>query len=243
MKKSFTLLEITITIALIGLIAVILLALNNPAQQVNKANDGKRKYHLTQLSKSYEEYYNDKDCYPAPADVCYDDPQTEVDYYSCHICGTHPSSPDFSPYVKPLPCDPRFPAFNYEYQVNDLTCPTEYKIYAQLAITTDPVISQLNLSNCGYNYGVSSQNTQLACVNHITPTIFSPTITPIPRPTPKSSGQLCSNTSLLFFINTQNECNTCGDYEQCQNNYPSYDYFIDSGGPGIFGCTLTCIKD
>jgi len=135
--------------------------------QINKGQDGKRKHELTQLNKVFEDYYNDKQCYPKPGEVCYN----TISPTTCNICGNESAPPSFSifsPYLSRLPCDPRQPTKKYLYQVDNSSCPTWYRIYTTLSNTVDPVIVSVGCSNgCGptddksYNYGVTSPNTDL----------------------------------------------------------------------------------
>jgi len=135
MKKGFTLMEILIVVALIVALATALLITLNPLAQINKGQDSKRKHELTQLNKVFEDFYNDKQCYPKPDEVCYKDKTSTV----CPICGNDAGSPDFNPYLPQLPCDPRHSQKKYLYQIDDTTCPTYYRIYTTLSNTADPV--------------------------------------------------------------------------------------------------------
>lgn len=162
MKKSFTLLELLIVISIIVLIAIVALISLNPKKQIEKSQDTKRKQELNQLGKVIEDYYNDKNCYPPPGEVCYN----YTGGTTCNICGNHVDSPDFDPYLSNLPCDPQQPTKKYLYEVDDLDCPSWYRIYADLSNNTDPIISEVGcISGCGpngsYNYGVSSSNVGL----------------------------------------------------------------------------------
>ena len=170
-KNGFTLMEIIIVVAFIALIAVAVFVLLNPLKQIKKSWDGKRKTELDQLRKVLENWYNDKNCYPKPAQICYDSPKnTPRGTYICHICGQESTSPSFSPYLLKLPCDPEHPTKKYLYQVENLNCPTWYKIYATLDTNSDPAIAEVGCSQgCGigdftgfiFNYGVTSPNTNL----------------------------------------------------------------------------------
>lgn len=132
--------------------------------QIDKARDAQRKDHLNRLKISFEDFYNDKKCYPKPSEVCYND----TGGTTCNICGKESISPSFSPYLSHLPCDPSQPAKIYLYQVDSISCPKWYRVYAVLANTSDPVIAEIGCQNgCGptddknYNYGVTSPNTGL----------------------------------------------------------------------------------
>lgn len=151
-KKGFTLLEVTIVIAITAVIFAGLVILIDPLGQINKANNTKRKADLSQLQKALEDWYNDKGCYPKPSEICYDNPvnnctglgaqnRLTVVSQTCHICGSNSNSPSFSPYLDPLPCDPQSPRFEYLYEVEpdgarDCTidhtanCPQWYRAYS-----------------------------------------------------------------------------------------------------------------
>lgn len=222
-KKAFTLMELLIVISLLIIIAIVVLIALNPWGQINKSNDSKRKHELTQLSKVFEDYYNDKQCYPRPQDICYS--STEIGYnplsdVKCYFCGNTSGSPQINAYISRLPCDPQHPAKKYLYQVDNNNCPSWYRIYSKLSYSSDPVIAEVGCSaGCGpspdysYNYGVSSPNIGLET----------------------SVQQLCSLAGSLY-VNPF--CNICGTYDQCKATHPDKIYYTDPGS-----CTTTCIKD
>jgi four helix bundle suffix protein len=235
--KGFTLMELLLVIALIALLATALLILFNPKKQIEKAQDSKRKTEITQLQKVLEDWYNDKNCYPKPEEICYDSPTSNN---TCHICGHHPSSPKFTPYLSSLPCDPQYPRKNYLYYFDDSACPKSYVIYTSLSNTTDPAIAQVNCQNgcgpdddCHFNYGFSSPNTSPHTCQSNQPTI-PPTNTPYPT---NQSNFYCRDYSSLYILDNKNICNICGNYNQCLQSYPNNQFFIDSN------CQTTCIKN
>lgn len=198
MKQSFTIIEIIIVITLIALVASGTLALLNPWQQMNKGYDAQRKKNLDTLRKTLEDWYNDKNCYPKPSEICYN---AQLQYapdeaITCNICGNHSSSPSSSPYLEKFPCDPESPKKNFLYQVDNITCPKWYRVYSKLSNENDQTINDLGCAKdaCGlrpyygYNYGVASPNTDLE----------------------KSSLYNCYTNSLT--------CNACGSsYTICQS--------------------------
>lgn len=214
-RFAFTLMEIMIVVTLLVTLAIALLITLNSWGQINKGHDSKRKQELTQLSKALEDYYNDKQCYPTPAKICYN----ATGGTTCNICGNETTSPPFSPYLSRLPCDPRQPVKRYLYQVDNASCPTWYRIYTTLSNQSDPIISTVGcISGCGlspnfsYNYGVTSPNIGL-----------------------ETNNILCSLTTLLY-INPF--CNICGTYSQCKISFPSETYYIDANS-----CMVACTKD
>lgn len=173
-NSGFTLMELLIIVALIAVIATTVLILLNPMQQINKAKDSQRKHDMDVLRKTFEDYYNDKSCYPKPNEVCYNakSQYAPSEAIICNICGNE-SAPlnfsNFSPYLPKLPCDPESPRKEFLYQVDDLVCPKWFRVYSKLNVKDDQAINDLACSGeaCGpkpvygYNFGVTSPNIDL----------------------------------------------------------------------------------
>ena len=246
-KNGFTLMEILIVVALLVALAIALLITLNPWAQINKGHDTKRKHELTLLSKEFEDYYNDNNCYPPPEKVCYDAPTQRPDgSFICHICGSESTSPSFSPYLSQLPCDPRQPTKKYLYQVDSLTCPSLYRGYAYLTNNADPVAKDYcsggGSGETDYNWGVASPNTQ--------PSINCTEITSTPTPTtlPSSTPTPVSSTPTPTLTPAPGDY-YCQGYQNCSsfdnliwNCSPT---FLDPFCTGSNGCTSqigTCIK-
>jgi len=180
---SFTLLEILIVVALIAVLAAVAISLLNPLQQLYKTWNAKRKSDLSHLKKSFEDFYNDKNRYPRPSEVCYDLLSLErVDNYgqlacSCHLCGHNSNSPSFSSYLSQLPCDPQSSSKEYLY---DYDCrsnganPQWFRVYSYfsgvaggLNEDSETLTLGCNYEGCGpdpdygYSYGVNSPNVDL----------------------------------------------------------------------------------
>lgn len=197
-NTAFTLLEILIVIALLALVITAFIVLINPKLQIDKANDNKTKNDLAIFKKALEDYYNDRNCYPSPKQICYAGSLNgnPVNKNPCYVCGNENTSPDFSPYLKRLPCDPKHPAKKYLYQVDKVSCPTWFKIYADFDTTNDPAIYTLGCGNggCGvppkygYDYGETSPNTEL------------------------------NKTSFFYCLTKTSTCDNCLDYQNCLNN-------------------------
>lgn len=140
-KKGFTLIELLIVIAIIVIIFLILLT--NLRTQLQKANDGKRKTDLYKIQKSFEEYYNDNQCYPGTGilDVC--------------------AGNGLSPYLSKIPCDP-VKKTPYYYSPEASSACNGYRVCAILENLADPDILNAGcnpVTGCGvapgYNYCVS----------------------------------------------------------------------------------------
>jgi len=231
MKLSFTLMEFLIITAIIALLATAVLVLFNPKKQVEKAWDNKRKHELSQLQKVLEDWYNDKNCYPKPSEICFD---TVSESLSCHLCGTEKTSPQISPYLSQIPCDPQHPQKMYLYQVDNVFCPSSYKIYA--------LLSENQGQGTNYNYGVASGNTSPLPYPSVSyPTILSPTSATIPPsptsfPTPINSPIPCPDDPANKFCLKNNVCNTCGTFSQCSQPAACNPYQLYSD----YGCQNPC---
>lgn len=205
-KNGFTLMEIIIVIAIIAVLGIIAIILFNPIVQINKGKDAASKHDLAELKKVFEDFYNDKGCYPKVADVCYDPPANPSGdgTYQCHICGKVSTPDGIKPYISQLPCHPDFPAKKYLYQVDNNSCPTWYRVYTILDVSSDPIINTVGciMNSCGppypyiYNYGVSSPNIDL---------------------------QRSGNFFCPFYNNSThlNDCNSCIGYASCLQNCPN----------------------
>jgi prepilin-type N-terminal cleavage/methylation domain-containing protein len=68
-KRAFTLIEILIVMATIGLISTSAVAVIDPINLNNKANDTKRLADIEKIKIAQEEYVNDKGCYPSTSPV------------------------------------------------------------------------------------------------------------------------------------------------------------------------------
>lgn len=227
-RKGFTLLELLVVISLIILLAVIALVLFNPWAQIGKGYDAKRKHDLSELRKAYEDYYNDKGCYPTGNIICYNAPQEDkkgvgggatLVGYSCNICGREITPPDFSPYLSSLPCDPQHPTKDYLYQYDPSSCPSWYRLYTDFSNEKDNESLSLGCSmgGCGlkyppaltpqygYDYGVSNTNLEISNVYNC--------------------------------LDGSNLCNTCNSYLDC---------IVDTGCPDknkIYGSRGLCCDD
>jgi len=208
-NPCFTLMELLIIIALIAILATALLVLFNPKKQIEKAWDAKRKNDLNTLRKVLEDYYNDKGCYPTGNIICYNTPQENkkgvgvgatLVGYSCNICGTEPTPPNFSnfsPYLSVLPCDPQHPTKDYLYQYDPSSCPQWFRIYSMFSIRDDSDSKFLGCpyGGCGLAYP--------------------------PTPTPQYgydygvSNTVLESSNVYNCIDQTNTCNTCNTYDQC----------------------------
>lgn len=232
-KNGFTLMELLIVVALISIIAVTAIVLFNPFAQLGKGYDVKRKHELAQLQKALEDYYNDKGCYPKPADLCYslppNLPPTKVcggvggggllESFKCNICGNESSSPPFSPYLSKLPCDPQHKQKQYLYEVaakSLLTCntaepepidpcPQWYRVYSSFSNKSDSSTEEIGcqMSGCGMKPNYG----------------YDYGVT--------SPNEKLRKTSVYYYFTQGSTCDVCSSYEFCKSTgcsvYPSSD--------------------
>lgn len=221
-KKAFTLMELLIVITIIALIAVVALVLFNPMKQIGKSYDARRKHDLAEFQKAMEDYYNDKGCYPALTDTCYDSSSPAnvcgpgvggnrpLESQTCHICGDESDSPPFSPYLAKFPCDPQHKQKQYLYEVPAVSgllcsappisgiepCPQWYRVYSSLSNQSDLAIDELGCQDggCGIPpvYGYEYG-------------VASP-------------NEKLRRTPAYFCYTTTNTCDSCGSYESCKAN-------------------------
>lgn len=157
--RGFTLIEMIVVTAIVSLFAVGIVAVINPAQQVLKANDARRKSDLNTLQRGLEAYYHDFGSYP-PASSYKIAPQGVPLAWGVA----------WSPYMNTLPKDPNG-SRSYIYYVS--ADGQSYIVYASLEkATTDPQscnagaactsLSSRSIASsaCGgtCNYGVASSD-------------------------------------------------------------------------------------
>jgi len=194
MKKSFTFVEMLIAISVIALISVVAILLLDPTRQIKKVWDGQRKHDLSTLRRTFEDYYNDKNHYPKPDDVCFDPPETKEEYCICRICGLNRNN--IVGYLSRLHCDPQHPQRDYLYQFDcdETEGPTWYRIWAQLSEE-----GKQGASSYGAPYNVSVAS----------PNVDNPETLEQPPACPADPGnKYCLKSGY---------CNNCGSFANCSN--------------------------
>jgi type II secretory pathway pseudopilin PulG len=174
-SHGFTLFEILIVFSIIVLIILFLLL--NLSSQVQRAQDSRRKSDLSRLQKIFEEYYNDRQCYP----------YLEV-LQECN-------GSQLSEYIKKVPCDPVTKTPYLYVNGGDNLC-LGYKICTKLQnlkdtdiirAGCDPVAGCENAEGNNYCVGVGAPEANPGAI--ITPEI---TVTIGPTPTPLPDGLSCT---------------------------------------------------
>lgn len=127
--------------------AVMIIGIFNAIGIQNKARDAQRKKDLNRIKIAFEEYYNDKGCYPNSI------LKTKlVDKLNCG------SSSVFVPYLTPWPCDPNGEPYRINLDHNNTLCPRTFNIGTFLENKKDKDLRYINNDHCKPNYGVSSSN-------------------------------------------------------------------------------------
>ena len=126
LSSGFTLIEILIAVALIGIMAVGIIIALDPLAQIQKAQDAKRKSDLSQIQKALETYYQDYGRYPQSSPDNITLPHRIVNRFLVVEWG----STDFQPYMSILPKDPSS-SKKYVYNSTGLDGQTYY-LYASL---------------------------------------------------------------------------------------------------------------
>lgn len=98
-NKGFTLLELMIVIAVLSILSAGIITILNPYEQIQKANDSRRKSDLSQLQKAIEQYYEDNGRYPLQSD----DGSYQIVGVNSNIL---PWGTPWTPYMNLLPKDP-----------------------------------------------------------------------------------------------------------------------------------------
>lgn len=162
--QGFTLIEMIVVIALVGIIAATALAAINPNAQLQKSNDAHRKADLESLQHALELYYQDKNVYPT----------SSSDFKIMSGASTLSWGSSWQPYMATLPKDPTLKN-TYVYYSPPSAAGQTYYLYANVQRgSNDPQACNKgaacqsigsaagfpSASACGgtCNYGVSSSN-------------------------------------------------------------------------------------
>jgi prepilin-type N-terminal cleavage/methylation domain-containing protein len=133
-KQGLTLVELLVVVGIITTLALVSIWFFRG--QIFKGNDAKRKGDIHKIQLALEEYEKDHDCYP---------PSTLV---SCNP-GT-----GLVPYLNRVECDPATKT-SYFYEPENETCPSWYRIHANLENLQD---ADINNPGGTFNFYTGSPN-------------------------------------------------------------------------------------
>ena len=141
-KKSFTLIELLLAMALLSILIVLLLGNFNTT--LKRGRDQQRKNDLSQVQKALELYYEENQSYPA-FDVISPNPSKKL--CKSQLCGGGTTE---SVYMVKTPKDPSA-AYTYKYVYEAVALPSYYYLYSYIENDLD---QGSGVSIKGYSTGV-----------------------------------------------------------------------------------------
>ncbi|MFA5025384.1 MAG: prepilin-type N-terminal cleavage/methylation domain-containing protein [Candidatus Shapirobacteria bacterium] len=151
-KKGLTLVEILIVLTILSVLIIAAVSGMDPIGTMAKARDTQRKKDLNRIKIAFEDYFNDRNCYPSQGLV---DMLTDVSRCKSDV---------FSPWLGNWPCNPGDTPYSIVIG-DDENCPKWYKVMTFLENKSDPQISDQGGIGDGVgiplNYGVASENISL----------------------------------------------------------------------------------
>ncbi|AKM83449.1 MAG: pilin domain-containing protein, general secretion pathway protein G [Candidatus Woesebacteria bacterium GW2011_GWF1_31_35] len=165
MKKAFTLVELLVVMAIIGVLAALAVGSFRTAQM--RGRDAQRKSDLKQISNSLELFYADYGKYPSDVTGriagCPYNPALSTGT-SC-TWGISEFSDSKTVYFKILPIDPTSPTTEYIYGLVN-SSNQKYRLFARLENPKDQNIDSSITVICGSgklcNFAVTSANTSVS---------------------------------------------------------------------------------
>ncbi len=166
--NGFTLIELIIVIAVLGVLFTALLTTVNPLEQFKKSRDTQRKSSIGQIQRALESYYQDHGQYPAS------DNSYRIVSIVNSITTTLSWGDTWQPYMDVLPTDPKSPARKFAYYSPVASKGQSYYLFVSLERgASDPAVCNngVNCTStpannmCGNgvfcNFGVTSPNVSI----------------------------------------------------------------------------------
>ncbi len=161
-QKGISLVEVLIVFAIVVLLVLAATGNLNPIAQVNKGYDARMKKDLARIKVAFEEYYNDRGCYPS----------YELIHNQWRLGdGENCNKPlSFFPWLSPWPCQPDGVSYRIVVDMSEKNydCPSWFKVFAKLSNKNDKDVPPgwydgefrlaEEVTNLDANYGVSSTN-------------------------------------------------------------------------------------
>jgi len=148
LKKGVTLIELMVVMLILAILMVAMTAALNPANLINKGKDATRKKDLKRIKIAFEEYYNDKGCFPSQAMI------DELNSAPCGSTGLYQ--------LNPWPCEPGGGHYRILTEPPISNCPDWFAALTTLRATSDK--DMIKVEGKKYNYCVSSTN--VACMDY-----------------------------------------------------------------------------
>lgn len=175
-SAGFTLVELSIDLAILAILLTFIIFLIDPVRQINKARDAERLHDLSQIKIALDTYYNDHGCYPLSLPF-----------------GSEWRE-DGSLYMKQVPQDKRCtdnPSYCYTYRYDEQndTCPQWNVVFGKVTATPQTPLCTLQCASALVDATtickVSGVLDETLCV--------LPSATPIPSATPTPTAACARN--------------------------------------------------
>ncbi len=142
-SRGFTLVELLIVIAVIGILATVLIVAINPVRQLEKTRDTQRKTALKNIQNALEQYYADNGSYPTA---------------SCSSGNSCWSALLGSNYINTMPTDPRQNGADcmsntYGYRYAGVIGGATYTLVTRLENTSDTQGQAGTVGGCNWGNG------------------------------------------------------------------------------------------
>ncbi len=134
-SPGFTLVEIIIVVAIIGVLAGGLIAIIDPAGQLKGSRDSKRKADLKQIQAALELYRADQGIYPSSTGAEFGN---DVANYSANSSLVDDPADVQVTYLPTVPKDPKSGTHYYYCASSSCGVSSGYRLYACLEKTNDP---------------------------------------------------------------------------------------------------------
>lgn len=156
-NKGFTMVELLVAIGILGALSGGAIIAVNPVGQYNRAYDAQRQRDLSEIKKTLDLYYHDKNCYPG---------LTSDFATALNSGGEWKDVSTNVVYMKKIPKDPDGTAYKYMTDpVTTSTCPQWGVVFAKLIAASSNVCPLDNLGNANcFPAGYSDVGNKWACV-------------------------------------------------------------------------------
>ncbi|MDD3744059.1 MAG: type II secretion system protein [Lentimicrobiaceae bacterium] len=158
-NSGFSLVELLIVFAIVILLVVGMIAGFNPINMSDRGYDARKKKDLSRIKVAFEEYFNDRGCYPT---------ESQISSWGLENHNNCFQNLSVFPWLSPWPCSPSGDPYKIVTESSD--CPKWFKVFTQLGNRNDSdipdgwydteysYILSGGLTADEVNYGTSSTN-------------------------------------------------------------------------------------